>query len=150
MEFFSWDREKHSPWIDEMDCQHQAIISLMESLSRRDADRAPKSELLNMLDTLREYTTRHFKEEEAYMAASGCPKLDVHEVIHRNLLLELDEHIGRFEHGSRRLGARLLSFLKFWLSAHLAGVDRQYLRNTPPNVAEETGHAALAPPSDVP
>lgn len=128
MEFFQWEREKHSPWMDVMDTQHEAIVALMDDLTRRDAERATKGELLNRLDTLREYTTRHFKEEEAYMAATGYSKLDVHQVIHRDLLLKLDEHVGRFKDGDGRLGPRLLSFLKFWLSAHINGSDRQYAR----------------------
>jgi hemerythrin len=154
-EFFQWDRGKHSLWIDEMDCQHEAIVSLMDSLARRDTDRASKTELSNLLDTLRAYTARHFKEEEAYMAATGYPKLDVHQVIHRDLLIKLDEHVNRFRGGSGRLGVGLLSFLKYWLSAHITGVDRQYprhaLHRTPAaEAADATAPGALARAGEVP
>lgn len=128
-EFSQWDRGKHSLWIDEMDCQHQTIVWLMDNLSRCDADRASKAALSSQLDTLREYTVRHFKEEEAYMAATGYPKLDVHQVIHRDLLIKLDEHVNRFKSGSGRLGVGLLSFLKYWLAAHITGADRHYPRH---------------------
>lgn len=124
-EFYQWDSEKHSLWIDEMDRQHEAILSLMDDLARRDAERAPKVELTNLLELLTDYTVRHFKDEEAYMAATGYPKLDVHQVIHRDLLLKLEGHLSRFKSGGGRLGADLLSFLKFWLFAHVTGVDRR-------------------------
>jgi len=127
-EFSQWEREKHSPWIAEMDKQHQALLSLMTSLIRRDAERAPRAELSSLLSMLCDCTVQHFKEEEAYMAATGYQKLDVHQIIHRDLLLELDEQVSRFEAGNGRLGAPLLSFLKFWLSPHITGVDRQYAR----------------------
>src|ERR1041384_4446189 len=104
-EFLRWEREKHSLWIDEMDGQHDAILSMMVSLHRRDAERAPKAELSSSLNSLRAYTARHFKEEEAYMAATGYCRLDVHQVIHRDLLAKLDEHLEHFERGGGRLGA---------------------------------------------
>jgi hemerythrin len=130
-EFFRSEREKHALWIDEMDWQHQSIVSLMEGLSRRDAERASKAELSSLLDTLRECTARHFKEEEAFMAATGYPKLDVHQVIHRDLLLKLEGHINQFKSGGGRLGTGLLSFLKYWLAAHITGADRQYSGHEP-------------------
>jgi hemerythrin len=97
----------------------------MDGLVQRDAARAPKAELSGLLDTLQEQTEQHFKEEEAYMAATGYAKLDVHQVIHRELLLKLEEHVDRFKAEGERLGAGLLSFLKFWLWAHINGADRQ-------------------------
>jgi hemerythrin len=127
-EFFEWDCEKHSLWIDEMDGQHQAIVALMNSLYRLDGERAPRADLSNLLDTLREYTGRHFKDEEAYMAATGYPRLDVHQVIHRDLLIKMDDHIHRFNAGNGRLGPDLLSYLRYWLTAHITGVDRHYAR----------------------
>lgn len=138
-----------------MDCQHHTIVSLMDDLIRRDAERASKAELSNLLDTLRAYTARHFKDEEGYMAATGYSKLDVHQVIHRDLLIKLDEHVNRFRDGGGRLGVRLLSFLKYWLSAHITGVDRQYprqaLRRAPATDAPDaTAPSALARASEVP
>jgi hemerythrin len=154
-EFSQWERGKHSLWIEEMDCQHETIIWLMDDLARRDADRASKTELGNLLDTLRECTVRHFKEEEAYMAATGYSKLDVHQVMHRDLLIKLDEHMSRFKSGSGRLGVGLLSFLKYWLAAHITGFDRQFPRHPSRRspAAEpvgETERTALAPVEEVP
>lgn len=128
-EFFEWDCEKHSLWIDEMDGQHQAIVALMNSLYRLDGERAPKRDLSRLLDTLREYIGQHFKDEEAYMAMTGYPRLDVHQVIHRDLLIKMDGHIHRFKAGNGRLGAELISYLRYWLTAHITGVDRQYAQH---------------------
>lgn len=154
-ELLDWDREKHSQWIDEMDSQHEALVLLMSSLFRRDGERACKAELMTLLETLRESTARHFKEEEAYMAATGYPKLDVHQIIHRDLLLKFDEHIDRFSAGSGRLGAGLLSYLRYWLAAHITGVDRQHGRHTlrrsaTGEGADEGARAALARTRELP
>lgn len=140
-EFLRGGGERQARWIDEMDCQHDAILSMLESLLQLDADRASKAELSSSLEALRDYTACHFEAEEAYMAATGYAKLDVHQVIHRDLLIRLDEHRQRFERGGERLGAALYSFLKFWLAAHITGVDQQYprhaLRRTHPAEATE-------------
>jgi hemerythrin len=154
-EFSQWERGKHSQWIDEMDSQHETIVWLMDNLSRRDSERASRAELGNLLDTLRECTARHFKEEEAYMAATGYPKLDVHQLMHRDLLIKLDEHMSRFKGGTGRLGVGLLSFLKYWLAAHITGFDRQVprhaLRRSPAaQPADELERTALAPAEEVP
>lgn len=155
MEFFEWDCEKHSLWIDEMDSQHQSIVLLMNSLFRRDGERAPKAELRTLLEALRQCTARHFKEEEAYMAATGYPKLDVHQIIHRDLLAKLDVHVERFNAGAGRLGADLLSYLRYWLTAHITGVDRHYaahaLGSSPAgDVADTRARTALARGREVP
>jgi hemerythrin len=154
-EFSQWGRGKHSLWIEEMDSQHETIIWLMDDLARRDADRASKADLMTLLDTLRECTVRHFKEEEAYMAATGYSKLDVHQVMHRDLLIKLDEHMSRFKSGGGRLGVGLLSFLKYWLAAHITGFDRQFprhssLRAPAAEPADETGRRALARAGELP
>jgi hemerythrin len=128
-EFFQWDRERHSLWIEQMDERHRAIVSLMNSLYRCDTELASKAELSSLLDTLRDYTARHFKDEEAYMAATGYTRLDVHQVIHRDLLIKFDEHVERFNASGARLGAPLISFLRYWLTAHMTGVDRHYPRH---------------------
>lgn len=71
------------------------------------------------------------------------------EVIHRDLLLKLEQHINQFKSGNGRLGVGLLSFLKFWLAAHITGADRQHARHAQsrsvaPDVADETRHSILA------
>jgi hemerythrin len=89
------------------------------------------------------------------MAATGYSKLDVHQIIHRELLVKLDEHVERFRLGTGRLGADLLGYLRYWLMAHITGVDRHLaqhvLHSSPMGEAAGTGvHAALAPAREVP
>lgn len=130
-DMLEWNRDRHSPGIAAMDGQHRAIVTLMDGLVQRDAARASKAELSKMLESLRQETVRHFKEIEAYMAATACPKLDIHQVIHRDLLVKLEEHVNRFQVEGERLGAGLLSFLKFWLAAHISGGDRHHYGQGP-------------------
>jgi hemerythrin len=114
-----------------MDQQHRVLLELMANLARRDATGATKAELTEMLEVLRACTLEHFSNEEAYMAKMGCSKLEIHQLIHRDLAKALRDHIREFEAGNGRLGHRLLSFLKFWLCAHIRGADKDHLRIPP-------------------
>lgn len=108
-----------------MEAQHEVLASLMRTLAERDADGASKQELSALLCQLESFTAGHFKDEEAYMRDLSHPKLDTHQLIHRDLLAMLRRHVDEFEAGDGRLGCRLRSFLVYWLGAHLDGMDRQ-------------------------
>lgn len=126
-EFFPWDPTKYSLAIAEMDHQHQRLIDVMNRLASRDASGAPKPELQRLLDQLVSVTEQHFRDEEAYMAAKRYPKLDTHRRIHSELVAQLQGHVAAFAAGTvARLNPRFLEFLKFWLAAHIRGIDKQY------------------------
>lgn len=107
-----------------MEAQHEVLEWLMCTLAARGAAGAPKGELSQLLQQLESQTANHFTEEEQYMADLGHPKLDTHRIIHRELLAMLQRHVSEFENGDGRLGPRLLAFLKYFLGAHLEGMDR--------------------------
>jgi hemerythrin len=119
----------HTPALDAeaMDWQHQNLVAIMEELARRDAQGASKEELSALLQRLDDCTRQHFEDEEAYMAKAEYSKLDTHSIIHRSLLSALNEHRQTFEAGGGRLGHKLLSFMKYWLVAHINSVDRHDL-----------------------
>lgn len=115
-----------------MDAQHDVLISLIARLMERDAAGALKGELCLLLRELTTFTSDHFKDEEVYMLATGYGKLDTHQLIHRKLLAALSGHVVDFEAGNGRLGNKLVSFLKFWLVAHINGLDSQLARPVTP------------------
>lgn len=125
-EFFSWDAKQYALEIAEMDSQHQVLIAMMNQLAERGAANAPKAEISELLRRLGNYTIQHFKAEEAYMEGIGYPQLETHKVIHRELLNNLRNHVAGFEAGTGKVATELLGFLKFWLGAHIKGIDKQY------------------------
>jgi hemerythrin-like metal-binding protein len=124
---FPWQPAIYALPLDDMELQHRYLLQLMDDLARRDAEGASKAELAGMLELLRTCTLKHFSDEEAYMAQMGSSKLDVHQLIHRDLAKVLLERIHEFEAGNGRLGAKLLSFVKFWLCAHIRGADKEHV-----------------------
>ena len=115
-----------------MEAQHEVLDRLMRSIAERAAAGAPKPELSHLLQQLESQTAHHFQEEEQYMADLAHPKLDTHRIIHRELLAMLQRHRSDFEAGTGRAGPNLLGFIKYFLGAHLQGMDRhlaQYSRS---------------------
>jgi hemerythrin len=108
-----------------MEAQHELLTSLMSSLAQRDGEGATKAELGQLLRQLESLTASHFAEEEVYMRELGHPKLDTHQIIHRDLLLMLRRNMDEFEAGEGRLGSKMRSFLVYWLGSHIEGMDRQ-------------------------
>jgi hemerythrin len=110
-----------------MEAQHEVLTSLMNSLAQRDGQGATKAELSKLLRQLESLTVSHFAEEEVYMRELEHPKLDTHQIIHRDLLVMLRRHMEEFEAGETdgKLGCKLRSFLVYWLGSHIEGMDRQ-------------------------
>jgi len=130
-DFFPWDLAKYGLAIAEMDRQHEILVQVMNRIAARSADGAPKPELSRLLQQLLNYTVQHFEDEEGYMASQAYPKLDTHRRIHADLIAQLRGHIASFEaRSSAQLDPALLGFLKFWLAAHIQGIDKQYAEHT--------------------
>ena len=124
-----------TPQTEALDAQHRELVAVVDKLVRRDGERALKAELSLLLRQLLFLTEHHFNEEEAYMSSTGYCRLDTHQIMHRQLLATLRERVTEFEAGDGRLGTRLTTFLKFWLLAHINGMDKDLIRRASPSPA---------------
>ena len=122
----------------DQDRQHERLIALIRELVESDRTRAPKREMSDMLDDLSLLTRQHFRAEEECMQAARYARVDIHALIHSRLLTKLHEHIHAFKTGPGRLSCAFLSFLEFWLAAHIGGVDQHFARHLETSNAEAT------------
>lgn len=111
--------------VDAMNQQHQVLIGIMNRLHDQFEAGADQAEQAKSLVELAEFTVKHFKEEEQYMAAIQYPTLESHKMIHAKLLEEFDTHKANFEKTGKLAGA-FFTFLKLWLKAHIMGIDKKY------------------------
>jgi hemerythrin len=133
-DLFTWDPQKFSVHVDDMDREHQKIIVLMNRLHELYKQGAPATEQGKALTALAEYTVKHFADEEAYMGRIGYPGLLVHKGVHKHLLERVGQFVAAFK-ASGKLGDDLFAFLKMWLSAHICGVDMKYAHHRSAHVA---------------
>lgn len=134
----------------EMERQHEQLLLLVRDIAAGARSGASKRELSELLDDLARFTRQHFGAEEEYMVATEYARADVHRLIHQRLLSRLHEHIYAFQTGSGKLSHELLSFLEFWLAAHLHTVDEHFERHVASRAVGPAGAVAShEPPSGV-
>ena len=126
-EFFKWDTSRLGLGVEAMDAEHQKLIQLMNQLHSLAQSIAPRGQVDRVLDQLASYTLKHFDAEERYMKSIGFPELITHQQIHKTLLEKFTIHAKAFKASKEDApSAEFFTFLKIWLQAHIAGVDRKY------------------------
>jgi hemerythrin len=123
--FFEWEK-RYDLGIREMNVEHQGLIAQMNRLHDLNREGASHATLQAALVELERRTVEHFEHEEAYQASIDFPGLSQHKHIHIALLTQLGDHTKRFVAEGAGLSSEFFSFLKLWLSAHIAGIDLKY------------------------
>ncbi len=121
-------------WNDDLDIQvqamnqeHQKLLSIMNRLYDQNALGADKESLKVILTELATYTVTHFSDEEKYMEKIQFPDIKLHKHIHQELLTKFKAHHDAFLAGANsKISPEFFNFLKFWLSAHIQGLDKKY------------------------
>ena len=84
--------------------------------------------IVDILGKLRDYTKKHFADEEAYMESIQYKKIFTQKVQHQAFIDELDkldlDEISELENQDETIG-NLLSFVTDWLVSHILEVDTQ-------------------------
>jgi hemerythrin-like metal-binding protein len=138
-DLFEWDPARFGLDVPAMDREHQVLIARMNHLHELHVAGAKAQDVGAALEELLSLTTKHFADEEAYMARLGYPGARVHVGVHRQLLERLAGFAKDFRH-QHHLTEEFFQFLKMWLSAHIRGIDRKYA---------EFAHAGATSPSVV-
>ena len=125
MSIMKWD-ERFDLGVETMDGQHRQLIDLMNRVHDLAHAGAGKKAVVDAINTLAEYTVKHFREEEEYMDRIGFPEAKTHKVVHERLLKTFGEHVESIEAGDGSVPDKFFSFLQFWLSAHICNVDKKY------------------------
>ena len=124
MSEFIWSNQL-SIGVAPMDRDHQKIIHYMNELAVAVERKAPFAELNTAFRSLADFTRKHFKDEEMFMASINYDRLATHKTIHTKLLSELDEHYQTFNR-TQQINDSIFRFLTFWLKSHICGIDKKY------------------------
>jgi methyl-accepting chemotaxis protein/hemerythrin len=79
-----------------------------------------------VLNGLAEYTINHFADEERNFAQTNYPEETQHKALHKKLLEQVTELIGKFNAGEPLVAQDVINFLQDWLINHIKGVDKRY------------------------
>ncbi|MBB5020816.1 methyl-accepting chemotaxis protein [Desulfurispira natronophila] len=123
--FIPWS-EKLSIGIQHFDDQHKELANIVNHLADAVKKGQGKSVLGPTFDTLLEYTTKHFGDEEVYMERHGYSGLQQHKEVHAKLVKQALELKKKFDEGDLLVAADTLEFLKNWLLVHIEKEDKAY------------------------
>lgn len=127
----SWDPDRHSVGIAEMDQQHRWLLEIITHMESALDNAADAQTLTSILDELIQFTEFHFFTEEHYMQRHGYPDEAPHREGHHHLVDQLLELRRDFSPNDKNQARSVIQFLESWLLVHIQHADRQlgdYLR----------------------
>ncbi len=129
MPIMTWDNSLDIG-VHEMNREHQDILNAMNAIY--DACQAgKKGDLINgMIANLGAITTRHFRDEEAYMERIGYADLANHRRVHAKLLSDFATHQAAAAAAGGEPSLAFFQFLRLWLSAHIKCIDLKYAEHS--------------------
>ena len=113
--------------IPEVDSQHRQLCQYINELYNAMKANRTNSEIQNIMKKLRDYTAKHFNDEEKLFETTGYPATAEHKDVHNKFVAKIDEFESQLEKGTATVSMDLLTFLKDWLINHIAGMDPTYV-----------------------
>lgn len=112
--------------VEAMNREHRDILDAMNRVFDMNEAGRSGAGMMAEIARLGDITTRHFRDEEVFMAKSGFPDLEPHKRIHAKLLADFAAHASAAEAAGGRPSSAFFQFLRLWLSAHIKCIDRKY------------------------
>ncbi|MBY0577549.1 MAG: hemerythrin family protein [Burkholderiales bacterium] len=105
-----------------IDTEHRMLIMLFRKLDIAIKTRQPHKTILRIIVEAKKFAEFHFISEENLMYELNYPELAKHEVMHSQLLAQLEILISRISH-KREFPDDLLFFMNKWLVTHIGKED---------------------------
>lgn len=127
MSFFPWSDE-YSVGLRVVDNDHKDLVNTVNALHDAITSGSERSEIGRIIGTLAQYVDEHFAREEALMEANEYPDLADHKCTHRYLARQVYAIRTIFASKPQQIDpAKLLRFLRDWLTSHILEEDRKYV-----------------------
>ena len=132
MPIMSWDQSL-DVGIPAMNREHQDILEVMNKIYDAKAQ-GQEGEFINgLVSKLGSVCVHHFRDEEALMEQMAYPGIELHKQLHAKLLGQFSEHAKAIQLAGGRPTDEFFHFLKFWLTAHIKGIDMKYAAHAAPS-----------------
>jgi len=125
--------EQLMTWTDELsvgvrliDEQHKVLLGLINELNAGMRARKSDAVLVGVVERLKEYTVKHFAQEEELFERYGYPERVAHKEIHTKLVQQVLDFETALKSGKAKVTMDIMRFLKDWLEKHIKGTDKKY------------------------
>jgi methyl-accepting chemotaxis protein/hemerythrin len=112
--------------VSKYDEQHKVLFNMVNDLADAMQQKKSKEAVGRVLNGLAEYTINHFAGEERDFAQTHYPEETQHKALHKKLLDQVTELIGKFNAGEQLIAQDVINFLQDWLINHIKGTDKKY------------------------
>ena len=120
-----WD-ESFSTGVPRYDNAHKVLFKMVNDLHDAMQQKRSKEAIGQILNGLAEYTVNHFADEERSFSQTHYPEEAQHKQLHKKLVDQVVELMGKFNSGQTLLTQDVITFLQDWLINHIKGVDKRY------------------------
>lgn len=121
---FSWDATlaTNVPHIDQ---QHRELIQRINGLLEAMKAGKGKDDIGGLLKYVKDYTAKHFRDEEAEMARRNSPVAEMNKKAHQQFINAIDQLTARFnsEGPTPTLVLEMQRRLLDWLVSHIRAID---------------------------
>ncbi len=113
--------------VDLLDEQHKIWFEKANELFEAGRERRAKEYIITMFDFLDDYTKKHFKDEEAYMAQIRYPEIDAQKKMHASFIADLAKLKSDFNEsgGNITLIINANRMIVDWLTKHITTMDKK-------------------------
>ncbi len=112
--------------VSKYDEQHRVLFNMVNDLADAMQQKKSKEAVGRVLNGLAEYTVNHFADEERSFSQTRYPEENEHKALHKKLVTQVVELIGKFNAGEPLITQDVINFLQDWLINHIKGVDIRY------------------------
>ncbi|MBP2652015.1 MAG: iron-binding protein, hemerythrin [Firmicutes bacterium] len=118
--------------INNIDEQHKQLFELANESYKILKDEIlfdKYDQIVAIINELKEYTTKHFSEEEEFLASIGYPKLLSHKVQHADFIKKIEDiDLNKIDENQEQALIDLLDFFSDWLLNHILKTDSEYIK----------------------
>lgn len=126
MTILNWNKQL-SLGIESVDKQHKHLIDLANQLDEAVALGADRTTIINLVNSLVEYTVHHFQHEEQLMSAANFnPQLfAMHQAEHHEFVEKMTTVQREAQNNINVLSGDLMDYLVNWLNHHILSTDKK-------------------------
>ncbi|MBF0215033.1 MAG: bacteriohemerythrin [Magnetococcales bacterium] len=125
LELVTWNASLYLG-IAQLDEDHRVLVKMINQIYRAIKTGQGQAQVNTILDGLIDYTTTHFKREEALFTQHDYPDRAEHLQKHTKLVNEVLQFRTQLQQGEEIVGLEILHFLRDWLIHHIKGTDLRY------------------------